>query len=448
LTKIAGYEVHPAAELFPLLRGAEFDKLVASIKADGLLHPLVVHRGVLLDGRNRALACQKAGVKPGIEKYDGDTSEDGIERWIVSTNLRRRHLNESQRGIIGARIKKREAERAAKRRGKRTDLVKNSSPSRDAGKARDKAAEQVNVSGYTVDAAEKVIDRGVPELVAACEDGDLAVSAAARLAGRPAEDQRAALEKINSGEARNVFQAVRQVDLKKQLDAAPKIETPQHRVLHGDAIALLREHAPRAHCVVTDPPYGLSTHRTREGGHDYADGEEYAVDTLRAVCAELSKCVDPSAHLYFFAGYGLLGIAAYKVIAEFFDVQLNPLVWVKDNHTMCDFTKWYASKYEHVIFAKVRGSERRLSTHLPVADVLSVRRERDSTHSAQKPVDLLRHFIERSTAPGELVLDPFCGSGSTGVAAAETGREFIGFEVEEKWVEVARARIAGGDRAA
>jgi site-specific DNA-methyltransferase (adenine-specific) len=63
-------------------------------------------------------------------------------------------------------------------------------------------------------------------------------------------------------------------------------------------------------------------------------------------------------------------------------------------------------------------------------------------HLAQKPVKLLRALIELTTLPGQLVLDPFCGSGSTLVAAKSTNRDFLGFEVDPEAVKVARERLA------
>jgi site-specific DNA-methyltransferase (adenine-specific) len=63
-------------------------------------------------------------------------------------------------------------------------------------------------------------------------------------------------------------------------------------------------------------------------------------------------------------------------------------------------------------------------------------------HIAQKPVKLLQALIELTTLPGQLVFDPFCGSGSTLIAAKLIGRAFLGFEVDPEAVEVARERLA------
>ena len=63
-------------------------------------------------------------------------------------------------------------------------------------------------------------------------------------------------------------------------------------------------------------------------------------------------------------------------------------------------------------------------------------------HPAEKPQALLRHIIAASSKPGAVVLDAFAGSGSTGIAARDLGRDFIGIEKDNTWADYARERIA------
>ena len=63
-------------------------------------------------------------------------------------------------------------------------------------------------------------------------------------------------------------------------------------------------------------------------------------------------------------------------------------------------------------------------------------------HPMQKPIALMKYLIERFTQPNDTILDPFMGSGTTGVACVQTGRNFIGIEIEPKYFEIAEKRIA------
>ena len=63
---------HPYADLFPMMTTVELEALAADIAENGLRHPIVRYQGVVLDGRNRLVACEKADVKPTFEDYEGD----------------------------------------------------------------------------------------------------------------------------------------------------------------------------------------------------------------------------------------------------------------------------------------------------------------------------------------------------------------------------------------
>jgi hypothetical protein len=91
------FEVHPAADVWPMMADDEIDALAADIKANGLIHPLVVTpKGELLDGRNRFAACARAGVEPATVVYDGDPVA-----YVLSANNHRRHITKGQRAMAG-----------------------------------------------------------------------------------------------------------------------------------------------------------------------------------------------------------------------------------------------------------------------------------------------------------------------------------------------------------
>jgi hypothetical protein len=95
------FAFHPLADVFPLLEGDQFDRLVEDIRANGLHEPIVMCESQILEGRNRARACQAAGKdRWRVEDYAGNDPAG----YVISRNLRRRHLDASQRAIVGARM--------------------------------------------------------------------------------------------------------------------------------------------------------------------------------------------------------------------------------------------------------------------------------------------------------------------------------------------------------
>lgn len=104
---VAGLKVHPAAAQFPLLEGREFDELVESIAKQGQLSPVIAHRGILLDGRNRARAVerlQKEGraIALWTEWWHPSDAGESEVAFIMAANLHRRNLNDAQRAQIAA----------------------------------------------------------------------------------------------------------------------------------------------------------------------------------------------------------------------------------------------------------------------------------------------------------------------------------------------------------
>jgi hypothetical protein len=185
---------HPAAEWLPMMSEPELQELAADIKTNGQREPIMRDRhGVGLDGRNRLAACKIAGVAPRFETWLGDPAD--AVGYIISCNLHRRHLDASQRAMIAARL-------ATMRQGERTDLAPNGATSQT------DAAERLDVGRRTVQRAATVLNEGVPELVAAVEQGKVPVSAAATIAEQPPERQKEILA-VSPQEQRAAVRALR-----------------------------------------------------------------------------------------------------------------------------------------------------------------------------------------------------------------------------------------------
>jgi hypothetical protein len=107
------YQLHPLCSLFPRMAGAEFETLVADIKANGQREPIIIHDGMILDGGNRYRACIEVGTPPETMQFGGGN----IVSYVLSANLHRRHLSAGQQAAIVASCQ--DWQKAAKHGGAR-----------------------------------------------------------------------------------------------------------------------------------------------------------------------------------------------------------------------------------------------------------------------------------------------------------------------------------------
>jgi hypothetical protein len=160
------YEFHPLADIFPMLEDDELKSLSEDIKAKGLTEPITLYEGKVLDGRNRYRACDLSEVELRPDHFTQYEGDDALG-FVVSKNLHRRHLNESQRAAIAAEI-------ANMPQGFRSDQ-----PSANLQKVISvpKAAELMSVSPRSVSTAKTIKD---PDLKTAVKTGKKSVNAGAK----------------------------------------------------------------------------------------------------------------------------------------------------------------------------------------------------------------------------------------------------------------------------
>lgn len=118
---------------------------------------------------------------------------------------------------------------------------------------------------------------------------------------------------------------------------------------------------------------------------------------------------------------------------------LNLIVWDKGNQTP---NKWYMNSVEFILFLR-KGKAKKIN-NLGVKNILRVPniQKGKKTHPTEKPIDLMKTLIENSSFPQGVVLDPFMGTGSTGVACVNTNRKFIGIEIDRGYFEIASERMS------
>jgi site-specific DNA-methyltransferase (adenine-specific) len=232
----------------------------------------------------------------------------------------------------------------------------------------------------------------------------------------------------------------------------PRAPTPRYWLSKMDAVAWLRT-LPDASVdlVVTDPPYeSLEKHRavgtTTRLKHSKSSSNDWFTvfpnDRFAELFAEVWRVMRKNTHFYLFCDQETAFVA--KPIAEAAGFRFwKPLIWSKVTMGM---GYHYRSSYEFVLFFE--KGKRRLND-LGIADVI-VEKRIHRGYPTEKPVRVNRVLIEQSTAAGELVIDPFMGTGSAGTAALETGRSFWGNDISDKALEIAEERLGstGGEKIA
>lgn len=181
------YEVHPAATLFPMMDAESFERLKADIKENGQDQRITFFNGMVLDGRNRLKACQELRIEPRTEEIDNDGEFDPF-KWVLSINLHRRHLTESQRAMVAAKL-------AKLKRGDNQHREKHPSievPSTE------QAAVMLNVGRASVERARQVLEHGSKEIIEAVEQGQLPVSFTAKVVAEE-PDKRTQTQLLKSG---------------------------------------------------------------------------------------------------------------------------------------------------------------------------------------------------------------------------------------------------------
>lgn len=319
-----GYSVHPACAAFPLLDEDRLAELAEDIGAHGLIHPVVVQGDTILDGRNRLLACERAGVDPRFEQWDGT---DPVA-WIVSVNLHRRHLTESQRAMVGKRLATLGPGRPAENR--QTCRI-----------TEDEAASLLNVSPRTMRYAGTVLRSGAPVLVDAVDRGAVRVSTAADIATLPPAEQE---EIVARGEV-EILRKAKEIRARKndrrreeRLDKLRQIETG------NDALDTSRRYP----VIYADPPWR----------YEYAETENRAIENqyptmdADAIAAmPVADLANDDAILFLWATSPKL-VEAMQVIEGWGFTYRTCMVWVKDRVGM----GYYARQRHELLLIATRGS--------------------------------------------------------------------------------------------
>ena len=195
-----------------------------------------------------------------------------------------------------------------------------------------------------------------------------------------------------------------------------KVESP-HTIHLGDSMQFLKDFEDSLFdLLLTDPPYGVGADAfgSQAGvAHNYEDSEESALKLYDILAIESFRCTKEQAHAYVFCDIRLFPRISLLFTLAGWSVWQRPFIWSKRNGMVPQVSHGPRQTYEALLFAN-KGNKKTTGIR---NDVLDYGQVQNQLHAAEKPVDLLRDLISRSCRPGDSILDPFAGSGSTLEAA-------------------------------
>lgn len=212
-------------------------------------------------------------------------------------------------------------------------------------------------------------------------------------------------------------------------------------IIHADCREVLRQ-LPAVDLLLTDPPYGIdyaTNHRAK--GHKMRSPVvgDSSLDAMRQAWPDAVALLRDDRHWYAFASPRMV----HEAIPAVGNVK-HVICWDKgDRGTVGDLECGFGEAWEAILYG-MKG-RRALNGPRPRTVIrYDWSASMDPVHPTVKPVPLLKKLIAWSTLAGELVLDPFCGSGTTLVAAKLTGRRAIGIEVVEDYCRISAGRLRQG----
>jgi len=225
------------------------------------------------------------------------------------------------------------------------------------------------------------------------------------------------------------------------------------QLIRGDAFTKLRQ-IPDASIdlILTDPPYNIGTYSTgnmkftwrKEINNDLAkwDQGQFSPDKLKS---EFIRLLKPTGNIMAFCSYNLMG-KWHETFDPIFDT-FQFFVWHKTNPVPKFRKAGFLNSCELIVCMWNKGHiwnfgrQNDMHNFFESPICMSPERLKEPNHPTQKPIKLLTHLIRIASNEGGVILDPFMGVGSTGVAALQNNRKFIGIELEKPYYDAAMKRI-------
>lgn len=463
---------HPAADVWPMMDDKQYATLLDDIRHRGQQEPITLCEGMILDGRNRYRACLELGVSPKTRTYCGNPFS---QAW--SLNGPRRDVEAVRKGVILILLQQ-QSKKWDEQHGKiKAEGNRKRSEAAKAGKvgraAKKKAACLVaDHSELRLKKGGKNVAREARAAKAKVSTGTMArserISRDKKLAKKVIDGEVTAADALRELKKRDRLRKLKEAaDVAASKEAGHEGSRPEWSILNVDVVVGLEsvrdEHGP-ARLIFTDPPYNI--------GIDYGDGEKADLLSPQAYMKWVRQwlglcwdCLTDDGSLWVMIGDEYAAEYCTELKATGFTIRS----WIKWYETFgVNCSNKFNRTSRHIFYA-VKDEKSFVFNPEPVTrpsdrqtkygdsraaaggklwdDVWQIPRltgtcaERIPDFPTQLPLALVEPIVLCASMPGDLVVDPFNGSGTTGVASMRNGRKYVGIEKSEKFADMADLRL-------
>ena len=410
--------------LIPPLSNEEFKQLERNILEEGIREPLITWNGILIDGHNRYRIAQEHDMNYETLEKEFENLND-VKIWMVNNQLGRRNLQDFVKGelhdeldrlnkIKGAEIYKEKSVFKGNQYSAPLSIIDNE-PKHN---SRDIVSEKLGWSTGKKAMFDVIKKKAPDEVKEKLRTGEVSINQA--------------YKEIKKEEKQNNF-IINKANFEKEI-ISTKEYLPKYFI--GNSIDVLKkEPLNKISLLLSDPPYGMDF----KSGFDYDnkwdkienDKIEDTITILDSVFYEAKKHLLPDAHIYIFGNP--FEIENIKPVFEKYFKLKNILIWDREVIGMGDL-KTYGRSYDIILFGynekwkDLNGTRDR--------DILRFNRVAPNNlkHPTEKPLDILKYLIKKSTNEGEYILDPFAGSFTSCEAAMNLNRNSYGIELQNKYL--------------
>ncbi|MFM9959947.1 MAG: DNA methyltransferase [Planctomycetaceae bacterium] len=457
LVSLKSLRLHPEANRVPRMPPEQDAEFRADIAERGIRVPIeIIDGGVIVDGRSRYLAAKQLGIKR-VPVIRAPLNGDDPVLYMLRAATKRRHLTDDQRACLAREEMEILSQIATRERARLGGLT--------GGRGRAKPSDSLPITSVGKQSRTKTSRGTVAVTYRVSERRIRAAQQLKQVAPKLYEQVKAGAQRLTVAKREADRESKRQEQRRLSRAARPRRDESNWEIRCGDCIEELAKLKPgTARLAFADPPYNQ--------GIDYGPGrnaDSLADEAYLAWCRRWIK-----ACVRVLTDDGSLWVMISDEYADHFglllrEAGLHRRSWIKwyetfgvnctNNFNRCSRHIFYCVKNpRRFVFntdAVSRPSDRqskyadsRANPHGKLWDnvwciprLVENSRERLPDFPTQLPLALVRPIVLCASQPGDLVIDPFSGSGTTGVASVETGRRFIGLEKSSQFAVLARQRL-------